>query len=116
VSGFKNEKEMWQYQKPRLDGKWDRYELITPSGHPDIKGSCRLRIYYIENKVGDYKTPKTRLDALRASQVKYFDWLTECGQSVYVCFGSTRRKEVTFYLYTRVALISPARPAFWLPY
>ena len=112
MSGFKNEKEIWKYQKPRLRGNWERYELVTPAGHPDVKGSHKRRIIYIENKVGDEDTAERRRKAMQASQVTYCDWLVSCGHDVYVCFGSPSRRSVTFYHWLGRLLI-PTVPAFW---
>ena len=91
MTGFKDEKELWQFQKPRLIGKWDRYELMTPPGHPDVKGSYRRQIIYIENKVG-----LPSLKAFEQSQLEYFKWLIECSQTVYTCFGSKDSKTTTW--------------------
>lgn len=102
VTGFKNEKELWEWQKPRLKGKWDRYELMTPAGHPDVKGSYHFSIYYIENKVGDYTTQEQRRAAMEPTQIEYMDWLQDCystANKVYVCFGSKKIKAARWYMW-----------------
>lgn len=91
MTGFKNEDEMWAYQRKHFIGKWDRYELIRPSGHPDVKGSYLMQLYYIENKVG---TPS--YTGLEESQKLYLEWLVNCGQRVYICFGSESKKSLLF--------------------
>lgn len=119
MSGFRLEKEMWPAMKPNLAGKWDRYELMTPSGHPDVKGSHNFNIHYIENKVGDVHT----YNALEESQKEYIEWLLRCCQSVWLCFGGTHEKSLTFYwLGTNIKTAGdfldnpmprPTVPAFW---
>lgn len=111
MSGFKDEKHLWKWQSTRLIGKWDRYELTTPAGHPDVKGSTNFVIHYIENKVGDYTTPKQRRRAMEPSQITYLDWLTACGESVWVCFGSAKEKTVEFFAWPD--LNDTCRPDFW---
>jgi hypothetical protein len=114
--GFKDETDLWGYQRKRLLGRWDRYELVFPEGHPDVKGSYVKRIHYIENKVGE-----PDINALEASQVDYIRWLLICDQSVWVCFGSKKAKEVTW---TKAFLVDDAGdfalkvdmpPPFWKP-
>lgn len=114
AKGFKDEKAIWQYQKSRLVGLWDRYELVTPAGHPDVKGSYLRQIYYIENKVGD---GSQGLKALEPSQKKYIRWLLRCGQRVWICFGDRYEKELVWY---RVSLdpcdnlmVVEDTPPFW---
>jgi hypothetical protein len=97
TKGFKDEKELWKYQKKFLPPTFQRYELMTPAGHPDVKGSIAGRIVYIENKVGEEKTAKARRKKLQASQIEYLSWLYDCNQEVYVCFGDPSRKVVSFY-------------------
>lgn len=122
MSGFRNEKEVWAAQKPNFVGKWDRYELMTPAGHPDVKGSHNFDIHYIENKVGDKHT----YDALEESQKEYIQWLLDCQQHVWLCFGGTREKSLFFYYlrpsiidtsgerdFLKRPLIRPAVPWFW---
>lgn len=117
MSGFRNEKEVWAAQKPNLAGKWDRYELMTPAGHPDVKGSHNFDIHYIENKVSDKHT----LSALEESQKEYLDWLLHCGQNVWLCFGGTGEKSLHFYrlkaffplLDPLQALVGSTVPEFW---
>ena len=113
MSGFADEKELWQWQRRRLHGRWDRYELITPSGHPDVKGSHDKRVRYIENKIG-----WPDLKALEPAQVDYIKWLLWCDQEVWLCFGSARRKDVTFHRlcdpHLRM-LPPPTTPDFWSP-
>jgi hypothetical protein len=118
VAGFKNEKEVWAAQKPNLVGLWDRYELMTPAGHPDVKGSNNFKISYIENKVGDVP----RFSALEESQKEYIDWLLNCGQDVWLCFGGTREKSLIFVqlppipicgAFWQVPMPRPTVPAFW---
>lgn len=111
MSGFKDEKALWQFQSRRLAGKWDRYELITPNGHPDVKGSYLSQVYYIENKVG-----QPDLKAMEQSQVDYIAWLQQCSQKVFVCFGSRIENSVLwFHLGTVYApeLIPVCAPPFW---
>ena len=113
MKGFRDETEVWNYQKPRLLGKWDRYELITPSGHPDVKGSHDKRIRYIENKVG---TPS--LKALEPSQHGYIRWLLQCYQEVWLCFGGAHSKSIKFFLLVDpgLHLLPPqSTPDFWNP-
>lgn len=93
MTGFRNEKEVWAAQKPNLVGKWDRYELMTPAGHPDVKGSHNFDIHYIENKVGDVHS----CGALEESQKEYIQWLLDCHQEVWLCFGGTKEKSLFFY-------------------
>lgn len=113
MSGFKNEKEMWKYQKPRLRGyRWQRYELVEPAGHPDVKGCHRHKIIYIENKIGDFETPESRRKSLNADQHAYLNWLDACEHDTYVCFGSKKAKSVTFYPW-RSRLMIPCCPDFW---
>lgn len=102
MSGFRNEKDVWAAQKPSLRGLWDRYELMTPAGHPDIKGSDRFQIHYIENKVG-----KPDYGALEESQRTYIEWLLSCGQNVWLCFGGTEEKSLIFIQ------LPPDQPRFW---
>lgn len=102
MSGFKDEKEMWAYQSKHFRGLWDRYELYQPTGHPDVKGSYLLDIYYIENKVG---LPSWK--GLEESQKRYLNWLVECRQKVYVCFGSESEKRLSFVLLSHDFLLFP---------
>jgi hypothetical protein len=117
VTGFKDEKALWKWQRPRLKGKWDRYELVTPAGHPDIKGSYKFELFYIENKVGDYRDVKQRWKAMEGAQVEYLDWLSKCGQKCFVCFGGEKAKTVTFYRWADgwASLLFPASER-WLPF
>lgn len=110
MSGFKDEKELWKFQRRRLRGKWDRYELITPAGHPDVKGSFEHQIIYIENKVGEPK-----VSALEGAQTAYIEWLRQCAQIVYVCFGSKSKDEVTWWTYDDKRLYRAVPPRFWNP-
>jgi hypothetical protein len=110
VTGFKDEKEMWKYQTPRLLGsKWARYELIMPDGHPDVKGSYKGRIRYIENKVAEM--PDYSL--LRPSQREYVQWLLDCKQEVWLAFGSPSEKRILFVQGPMFGVIK--RPPFWRP-
>lgn len=119
MTGFKNEKEMWASQKPSLAGKWDRYELMTPPGHPDVKGSHHFKLVYIENKVGDTRS----FYALEESQLEYIDWLLRCGQEVWLCFGGTREKSLVFVQlaqpndlrrsFYQDPMPKPTVPSFW---
>lgn len=116
MSGFRNEKEVWAAQKPNLAGRWDRYELMTPAGHPDVKGSHNFDIHYIENKVGDVHT----YAALEESQKEYIEWLLQCDQHVWLCFGGTHEKSLTFYKlppfvesFWEGSLDRPTVPPFW---
>jgi len=102
MAGFKDEKEMWQYQSKKFVGKWDRYELFMPSGHPDVKGSYLKDIYYVENKVG---TPS--YNSLEESQKEYLNWLVECHQRVYICWGSATEKSLRFTLLHHDFLLFP---------
>lgn len=112
MTGFRNEKEMWVSQKPSLAGRWDRYELMTPAGHPDVKGSHSFHIHYIENKVGD----SHNLAALEESQKEYLDWLLQCGQNVWLCFGGTKEKSLWFYkLKAFVPLFDPMNTLSMVP-
>lgn len=98
MKGFKNEKELWQWQKKYLPRTFDRYEIaVGPAGHPDVKGSHNGEMCYIENKVGDYRTTKQRLARLEPSQLSYMRWLDDCGQLCYVCFGSQLSKSAEWY-------------------
>lgn len=116
MAGFKNEKEVWAFQKPRLVGKWDRYELMTPAGHPDVKGSYRFEIFYIENKIG-----APSYHALEESQKEYLKWLVDCGQHVYICFGGAATKNVQFFELDAGTFKAPNHfwtptvPLFWRP-
>jgi hypothetical protein len=112
MAGFKNEKELWEWQSTRLMGSWARYELIIPAGHPDVKGSYMAQIVYIENKVGDYDTAKHRRSKMEPSQIEYLDWLDMCGQPTYVCFGSKKAKRVTFYRWPDLSNPSPPPPGW----
>ena len=113
MTGFRNEKEVWVAQKPNLAGHWQRYELMTPAGHPDVKGSHNFDIHYIENKVGDYPS----YAALENSQKSYIEWLLRCHQPVWLCFGGTKEKSMTFHLLSASfydGIITPAIvPPFW---
>ena len=111
MKGFRDEGELWNYQKPRLHGKWDRYELITPAGHPDVKGSHDKRVRYIENKIG-----WPSLEALEPSQVTYIKWLLWCDQEVWLCFGAAGEKAVSFHRLVDPMLRllpAPSTPDFW---
>lgn len=112
MTGFKDETQLWNYQKPRLLGRWDRYELIFPVGHPDVKGSFKKRVRYIENKVG-----LPSINRLEPSQVDYVKWLLGCDQEVWLCFGATDTKRVLFFMLfvaeSRLWM-SAATPDFWL--
>ncbi len=111
MKGFRTEVELWNYQRPRLLGKWDRYELMCPAGHPDVKGSHDKRIRYVENKIG---TPD--LKALESSQVTYIKWLLWCDQEVWLCFGGAHSKSVKFFqLVDPMLHLMPAQswPDFW---
>lgn len=93
MTGFRDEKEMWKFEKPRLRGRnWQRYELIFPDGHPDVKGSFGHRIIYIENKVAEIPSH----DALRPSQKEHIEWLVSCGEEVWIAFGSSLFKRIRF--------------------
>lgn len=109
MKGFKNEKELWQWQKKYLPRTFDRYEIaVGPAGHPDVKGSYCSTIIYIENKVGDYIATSGRRAAMESSQVTYLDWLHDCGQPAYVCFGSQRSKSAQWYLWPILSV--PVKP------
>lgn len=108
MTGFKSEKEVWAAQKPNLLGHWNRYELMTPAGHPDVKGSYKFEISYIENKVGD--VPK--YSALEESQREYISWLLDCRQDVYLCFGGTREKSLIFVQLPDITVLGPS-VKFW---
>ena len=97
MTGFKDEKALWKYQKKFLPPTFQRYELMTPAGHPDVKGSVAGQMIYIENKVGNYLNGKQRRKQMQASQIEYLDWLVSCNQNVYVCFGDPDFKSVSFY-------------------
>ena len=110
---------MWNYMKPRLAGHWQRYELITPSGHPDVKGSWDGQIYYIENKVGDAEswTADRRKAALRPDQLLYIEWLLQSDQRVFVAFGHPSEKRIVFYgrHYQSMDWHQPQVPLFYRP-
>lgn len=92
MRGFKDEKHLWKWMRPSMRGKWDRFEVLTMNGFPDVFGSPDgIRPVYIELKVG----PEITLDLLESSQVEYLPFLAymPCNE-VWVCFGHPSRKEV----------------------
>jgi hypothetical protein len=93
MPGFNDEKQMWEFERKRLIGKrWQRYELIFPDGHPDVKGSYDDQIIYVENKVAE--EPDRKL--LTPAQREYIPWLIDCGEIVWFAWGDPKQKIIRF--------------------
>jgi hypothetical protein len=116
TKGFKDEKDLWKYQKKFLPPTFQRYELMTPAGHPDVKGSYCSVIIYIENKVGDYDNRLLRRAQMESSQIEYLNWLEMCGQPTYVCFGSKMAKRVQWFMLPDLENPIKAPPGWTGPY
>jgi len=79
----KTEKHLWEYLRPRLQGRgWRRVESGTSPGVPDVFGFYRGQTIWIELKVG-----KPDAKRLEPGQVAF---ITEClseGVPVWVVFA-----------------------------
>ena len=87
MSGFRTEKQLWKWMKPRMKGTWRRVEAITPEGFPDVVGTHDGAIFFVELKV---------LSDVRSSQKKFLAWLQSGGCRVFIARGSDENKTVMF--------------------
>jgi len=107
MAGFKDEKQLWKWMKPRLQGRWERLEAIFPVGMPDAFGTFDDMLHFVELKVG-----RPTLTTLRPEQREFIRWqdngpketITPC----FVAFGDPHLKDVTFLRWG-----APVRPLFW---
>ena len=94
MSGFKSEKQLWQYLKPRLAGDWWRVETIMPEGFPDAMGIFNGRLIFLELKIGE-----PAVKSLRLSQVSFMLRMSNAPEvHCYVAFGSRTGKNVELRL------------------
>lgn len=100
-TGFKDEKHLWKWMRPRMLGRWSRYEPLLGAGIPDALGTYSElagNLQFLELKVGH-----PTIDALEPSQIEFLKWMedaqVDCYASFWIAFGSELAKDVKFCLW-----------------
>lgn len=91
MKGFRHEKALWDYLRPRLAGKWERIEVaVGPEGFFDTMGTYNGRLIFVERKIAD--VPDKKL--IEPGQIEFAKWMLSAGHSCYYIWGGRSTRAV----------------------
>ena len=105
MSGFRTEKQLWKWMRPRMAGEWKRVEAIVPEGMFDLIGRANNTLHFVELKVGF-----PSMKAVESSQKSFAKFLEGLPVRAWYVWGGLGEKDVLFFdAWTRHCIY----PAFW---